>query len=102
MNEIFRAFTEDDPDGNGEDDTYGGVIFDHSFKSHWTDLWWGQFGVVSSDGNFLYEDPITGDIVPWYAYVGTRDYMKWVVDMRDKGYLRTLPEGFQSLAPQGS
>jgi putative aldouronate transport system substrate-binding protein len=102
MNDIFRAFTEDDPDGNGEDDTYGAVIFDHSFRSHWTDLWWGQFGVISSDGNFLYEDPVTGDIVPWYAYVGYRDYMKWAVEMRDKGYIRTLPEGFQSLAPQGS
>lgn len=51
MNDIFRAFTEDDPDGNGEDDTYGGVIFDHSFRSHWTDLWWGQFGVIASDGD---------------------------------------------------
>jgi len=102
MNDIFRAFTEDDPDGNGEDDTYGGVIFDHSFRSHWTDLWWGQFGVVSSDGAFMYEDEATGDILPWYAFSGLRDYYAWVVDMRDKGYLRTLPEGYQSLAPQGS
>ncbi len=102
MNDIFRAFTENDPDGNGEDDTYGGIIFDHSFRSHWVDLWWGQFGVISSDASFMYEDPITGDIVPWYAYEGYRDYMAWATDMRDKGYLRTLPEGFESLAPQGS
>lgn len=102
FNELMRAFTEDDPDGNGEDDTYGGVIFDHSFKNHWTDLWWGQFGVISSNGAFLYEDEATGDIVPWYAFTGTRDYMEWAVDMRDKGYLRTLPEGYESLAPQGS
>ena len=102
MNDIFRAFTEDDPDGNGEDDTYGGVIFDHSFRSHWTDLYWGQFGVISSEANFLYKDSATGDVVPWYAYEGYRDYMAWAVDMREKGYLRTLPEGHQSLAPQGS
>ncbi len=102
FNDILRAFTEDDPDGNGEDDTYGGVIFNHNFRSAWCDLWWGQFGVNSSDGNFMYEDKATGDIVPWYAFSGYRDYMAWAVDMRDKGYIRTLPEGYESLAPQGS
>ncbi len=102
FNEILRAFTEDDPDGNGEDDTYGGVIFNHNFRSAWADLWWGQFGVNSSDGNFLYEDSVTGDIVPYYAFTGYRDYMEWAVSMRDKGYIRTLPEGYESLAPQGS
>ncbi len=102
FNDILRAFTEDDPDGNGEDDTYGGVLFKHDFKSHWTDLYWGQFGVIASDGAFMYEDSATGDILPWYAFEGYRDYMAWAVDMRDKGFLRTLPEGYQSLAPQGS
>ncbi|HBN85251.1 MAG TPA: hypothetical protein DDZ89_15570 [Clostridiales bacterium] len=102
FNDILRAFTEDDPDGNGEDDTYGGVIFNHNFRSHWVDLWWGQFGVVGSDGNFMYKDEATGDIVPYYAFTGYRDYLEWAVDMRDKGYIRTLPEGYESLAPQGS
>lgn len=101
QNDIFRAFTEDDPNMNGEDDTYGGVIFHHNFRNHWTDLWTGQFGIVSH-GGFLYEDQTTGDILPWYAHTGTRDYYEWAVDMRDRGYLRTLPEGYESLAPQGS
>ena len=60
-------------------------------KNHWTDFVVGTIGVISSDGAFLYEDEATGDIVPWYAFTGTRDYMEWAVDMRDKGYLRTLP-----------
>lgn len=91
MNDIFRAFTEDDPDGNGVDDTYAAVIFDHSFRSHWVDLYWGQFGLNSSDANYLYLDKTTGDVVPWYAFSGYRDYMIWASKMRDKGYMRTLP-----------
>ncbi len=102
MNDIFRAFTERDPDGNGLDDTYGGVIFHHNFKSHWVDLYWGQFGVIASDENFLYLDKTTGDVVPYYAYSGYKEYMDWAVEMLQKGYLRTLPEGFTSNAPQGA
>lgn len=102
MNDIFRAFTENDPDGNGKDDTYGGIIFHHNFRSHWADLYWGQFGVIASDENFLYIDPTSGDVVPYYAYSGYKDYLEWAVDMRQKGYLRTLPEGYASDAPQGA
>jgi putative aldouronate transport system substrate-binding protein len=100
MNDIFRAFTEDDPDGNGIDDTYGAVIYPHNHVS-WVDSYWGQFGITTA-ANYLYLDETTGDVVPYYAHTGFRDYMEWAFDMYQKGYMRTLPEGFQSLAPQGS
>ncbi|MGI6561794.1 MAG: hypothetical protein ACOX3Q_04420 [Clostridia bacterium] len=90
MNDIFRAFTEDDPDGNGEDDTYAAVIFNHTFRSAWVDLYWGMFGVNSSENNYLYLEESTGDVVPWYAYSGYRDYMVWANEMYNKGYMRTL------------
>lgn len=90
MNDIFRAFTEDDPDGNGEDDTYAAVIFAHTFRSAWVDLYWGMFGVNSSENNFLYLEESTGDNVPWFAYSGYRDYMAWANEMHTKGYMRTL------------
>ncbi|HBN85191.1 MAG TPA: hypothetical protein DDZ89_15260 [Clostridiales bacterium] len=90
LNDIFRAFTEDDPDGNGEDDTFAAVIYPHTFRSPWVDVYWGQFGVNSSDANFLYLDDATGDVVPYYAYTGYRDYMVWANDMRNKGYMRTV------------
>ncbi len=102
MNDIFRAFTDADPDGNGRDDTYGGVIFHPNFRSHWMDLYWGQFGVIASDENFLYLEPSSGDVVPYYAYSGYRSYLEWAVHMRDQGYLRTLPEGYISNSPQGA
>jgi putative aldouronate transport system substrate-binding protein len=90
MNDIFRAFTEDDPDGNGEDDTYAAVLFDHTFRSAWVDLYWGMFGVNSSENNYLYLEESTGDVVPWFAYSGYRDYLAWANEMHEKGYMRTL------------
>ncbi|NLY97440.1 MAG: hypothetical protein GX082_08435 [Clostridiaceae bacterium] len=93
LNDIFRAFTEDDPDGNGEDDTYAAVINPNTFRNVWVDLYWGQFGVISSEANYLYLDEITGDVVPWFAYTGYRDYVIWASDMYRKGYMRTLPDG---------
>lgn len=93
LNDIFRAFTEDDPDGNGEDDTYAAVIWPHTWKNVWVDLYWGQFGVMSSDATYLYKDELTGSVVPWYAYSGYKEYVKWATDMYQKGYMRTLTEG---------
>jgi putative aldouronate transport system substrate-binding protein len=90
MNDIFRAFTEDDPDGNGEDDTYAAVVFNHTFRAAWVDLYWGMFGVNSSENNYLYLEESTGDVVPWFAYSGYRDYMAWANEMYEKGYMRTL------------
>ncbi len=93
VNDIFRAFTEDDPDGNGEDDTYAAVINPNSFRNVWVDLYWGQFGLVSSEANYLYLDELTGNVVPWYAYSGYKEYVMWASDMYQKGYMRTLPAG---------
>ncbi|HBN84482.1 MAG TPA: hypothetical protein DDZ89_11615 [Clostridiales bacterium] len=93
MNDIFRAFTEDDPDGNGEDDTYAAVTWPHTWRNHWSDLYWGQFGIIGSDLGWLYLDDVSGNIVPAYAVTGYRDYMKWASEMYEKGYMRTLGEG---------
>lgn len=93
MNDIFRAFTEDDPDGNGEDDTYAAVIFTHAQRNHWWDLYWGQFGIIGSDLNWLYLDEVSGNVVPYYGFTGYRDYMIWASEMHEKGYMRTLDAG---------
>ena len=70
MKEIMRAFTEDDPDGNGEDDTYGMMYLP---ESAWTNMTQeGLFGFVH-DLNYLYLDPTTKDVVPKYAYTPYRD-----------------------------
>jgi putative aldouronate transport system substrate-binding protein len=88
LNEILRAFTEDDPDGNGEDDTVGMMYLS---ENAWTNLIQeGLFGFVH-DLNYLYEDPVSGDVVPKYAYTPYRDYLAWVSEMITKGYFGRLP-----------
>ncbi len=88
MNDIMKKFTEDDPDGNGVDDTFGML---YMIESAWTNMTQeGLFGFVH-DLNYRYKDPVTGDIVPKYAYTPYRDYFAWVSDNLNKGYMKNLP-----------
>ncbi|HBN84376.1 MAG TPA: hypothetical protein DDZ89_11080 [Clostridiales bacterium] len=87
LNEIMKRFTEDDPDGNGVDDTFGAM---YMVETQWTNMTQeGLFGFVH-DLKYLYKDPVTGDIVPKYAYTPYKDYLAWVSDSITKGYMTTL------------
>lgn len=87
-NDILKKFTEDDPDGNGIDDTVGTMYMP---ETQWTNMTQeGLFGFVH-DAKYLYKDPVTGDIVPKYAYTPYKDYLQWVADVIAKGYMTTLP-----------
>ncbi|MBS4207859.1 extracellular solute-binding protein [Bacillus sp. FJAT-50079] len=78
--EMARAFTEDDPDGNGKNDTFG--LTDRS------DLIYGAFKTVASWHNtpngWGEKD---GQLLPEFMfdeYVDTMDFFK---DLRDNGYI---------------
>jgi len=78
--EMARAFTEDDPNGNGKNDTIG--ITDRG------DLVYGAFKTISSwfgtPNNWGEKD---GQLLPEFMfpeYIETMDYMK---DLRDNGYI---------------
>jgi len=88
MNDMLKKFTEDDPDGNGMDDTFGMLYL---VESAWTNMTQeGLFGFCH-DLNYRYKDPVTGDIVPKYAYTPYRDYLAWVADNLHKGYMVPRP-----------
>lgn len=88
MNDILRAFTEDDPDGNGIDDTYGMLYL---IESAWTNMTQeGLFGFCH-DLNYRYKDTVTGDYVPKYAYTPYRDYLAWISENLTKGYMVPRP-----------
>ncbi|MDL4840271.1 extracellular solute-binding protein [Aquibacillus rhizosphaerae] len=78
--EMARAFTEDDPDGNGKDDTFG--VTDRS------DLIYGAFKTVSSwFGTPNYWGEKDGELLPEFMfdeYTETMDYFK---DLRENGYI---------------
>ncbi len=88
INEMLRAFTEDDPDGNGEDDTFGAIRPDITWKQTFEPM----FG-YSSLNNWLFKDQDSSskDYVPFYAFTGYRDFYKWVSENYQKGYVRGLP-----------
>ncbi len=87
VKEILRAFTEDDPDGNGVDDTYGS-----GFSNTWYDgyISYCMFG-YDINGDHFYKDPVTGDYVPFYAYTPYKEVHKYLLEMLDKGYMRWVP-----------
>lgn len=67
LKEVALAFTHDDPDGNGKDDTYGmvmseGIKPDFSLGAYWSDVWYhkndeGQYipGLISDARKELIE-----------------------------------------------
>lgn len=78
--EMARAFTEDDPDGNGKDDTFG--ITDRS------DLVYGAFKTVASwfgtPNNFGVKD---GEIVPEFMYSEYKETLDFFKDLHSNGYI---------------
>ncbi len=82
LEEVMRAFTEDDPDGNGQDDTYGLGGDGYDFRSFWPwiqsyDLTHYDRWVVDEDGNVAY-GPSTE---------GTRSWLTDVAELYKKGYI---------------
>lgn len=77
--EVLRAFTEDDPDGNGEDDTYGYTDVKPIGNFNWALYAHGlRFGDFSLDGDTViptFEDP---------AWIPA---MTWVKELWDAGYI---------------
>lgn len=87
--EVLRAFTEDDPDGNGKDDTYG---LTGGGMNAFAPIF-GAFGVGFPVG--FYEQD--GEIVSGYAADGTKEALDYMRGLVTGGY--TDPDNF-SLQPQ--
>ena len=79
LTEILRAFTEDDPDGNGVNDTYGVSCVGLDYMS----VFFGAFGATSMLDYFLNEDgTITTNVISEQykeALYYLRDIYAWVI-----------------------
>ncbi len=82
LNEVLRAFTEDDPDGNGQKDTYGLGGDGYDFRSFWP---W-----IQSYGDSHY-DRFTVDKEGKVGYGPANDNTKkWIADVAElyqNGYI---------------
>lgn len=81
LKEMIRAFTEDDPDGNGQPDTIG--LTDRS------DLIYGAFKTVSSyfgTPNYWSVDD-SGNFQPEFMHEAYMDTLNFFRDIHSKGYM---------------
>ncbi|MFC7404331.1 extracellular solute-binding protein [Georgenia alba] len=84
--EVARAFTEDDPDGNGQDDTTGLIIpqwggYGNHGPYDLLDVWFGapnRWGVDES-----------GDLYPAFEHPAFFESLRFLKDMVDNGYVNS-------------
>ena len=82
LNEVLRAFTEDDPDGNGQNDTYGLGGDGYDFRSFWP---WIQSYDQTHYSRFCVDDD--GVVTYGPANEGTKNWVSDVADLYAKGYI---------------
>lgn len=91
MTEVLRAFTHDDPDGDGENNTYGLSGAGYSFLS----FLFGAFGSSSVEANFLNED---GTVTTNAISAGYKDALAYLRDIYAEGLID--PEMFTATYEQ--
>ncbi|MBA9026657.1 ABC transporter substrate-binding protein [Peribacillus huizhouensis] len=80
VEEIFKAFTFDDPDGNGKNDTY--AISPYNDQMHWAVSLMGAFG-LAPDYNFIEDDQlVVTEISKKY-----KEYLKLLAKWYDMGLI---------------
>ncbi|WP_418275784.1 extracellular solute-binding protein [Isoptericola jiangsuensis] len=84
--EIAKAFTEDDPDGNGEDDTYGLIVpqwpggIGSSSPYDTLEVWHGAGNVWKDDG---------GELVPTFTTPEWKEAVEYERELVDGGYINS-------------
>lgn len=82
LEEVMRAFTEDDPDGNGKNDTYGLGGDGYDFRSFWP--WIQSYDYTHYDRWVVDE---SGNVQYGPATEGTRKWLTDVAELYQKGYI---------------
>ena len=81
FSEVLRAFTEDDPDGNGQNDTYGMTVT--SYLSGPLD----NLAVWDGAPNGWGVDEETGELKPSFMFDEYKDTLKLMREWYSKGYI---------------
>ncbi len=87
VKDILKGFTENDPDGNGIDDTYGSAFANSAYDNY---ISYNMFG-FDRNSSLMYKDPTTNDFVPYFAYTYYKDSLMFLTEMINLGYLRNVP-----------
>jgi putative aldouronate transport system substrate-binding protein len=81
LTEVARAFTEDDPDGNGQDDTVGFYDREESFSIGFESLA-GYFGA-----GVEFEVTDDGQVVPSFTTDAFKEAMEWYRGVYENGWV---------------
>ena len=85
--EMAKRFTEDDPDGNGQKDTYGFAYIDDANKEL-TYAGFDTLAVALGAPNRWGKDA-SGKIMPYFTFKEYKDTLKLFKNMYDNGYMNT-------------
>ncbi|MDQ0207652.1 extracellular solute-binding protein [Alkalicoccobacillus murimartini] len=77
--DVLKAFTEDDPDGNGENDTYGMAISEHEEPWNIMQTWFGAPNKWGFDDN--------GELIPDFTTDEYREALEWFNQIYDEGLI---------------
>ena len=85
--EMAKAFTEKDPDGNGQKDTYGFAYIDDANK----ELTYAGFDTlaVALGAPNRWGKNAEGKIMPYFTFKEYKDTLKLFKDMYDNGYMNS-------------
>lgn len=82
LREVCKRFTENDPDGNGQKDTYGMIMTSYTGPIDNVVVWAG-----APNGYGLNEE--TGNLEPSFMFPEYLDGVNFIKDLYDNGYVNT-------------
>lgn len=85
LTETFRAFTEDDPDGNGANDTYGLTAGCNTADN--PRAWFSSIFGIYNVNPFYWTEDSEGNLVYGFASEGAKKALTLLADWYAKGYI---------------
>ena len=83
MKEVLNAFTYDDPDGNGKNDTYGYTAEKPNSTTGVTSFDWVFFGYGLPYADYALD--ADGNVIPWFEDASFVPAMNYIKDLWDSG-----------------
>lgn len=85
MRAVLEAFTTQDPDGNGQNDTVGYTADKPSSSTGQTPFDWVFYAYGRDHADYMLDED--GNVAPWFEYDGFVPAMQYIKDLWDNGFV---------------
>lgn len=85
MRDVLEAFTTQDPDGNGQNDTVGYSTTEPSSTTGTTGFDWVFYAYGREYADYMLDED--GNVAPWFEYDGFIPAMQYIKDLWDSGFV---------------